>query len=74
MDTDLMMVIGITLCVLSVPSLLSAFSDGRPPRFGAIILLVGGVLIGVALNQRPSGYTMPEIMGSFKDVINRFIY
>ncbi|PZQ97962.1 MAG: hypothetical protein DI533_12585 [Cereibacter sphaeroides] len=73
MDTDLMMVIGITLGVLSVPSLLSAFSEGRPPRFAAIIILVAGILVVAAIYQRPSGYSFQDIVGSFRNVIARFL-
>ncbi len=72
MDTDLMMVIGVTLGVLSIPALLSAYSEGRPPRLAAIVVLIAGTLVVVALIQKPSGYTVREILLAFASVFGRF--
>lgn len=71
MDTDLLLVIGIVLCVLSIPSLLSAYTEGRAPRMGAIAVLVGGVLIVTALSRGHS-YTFSEIPDVFYRVIGRY--
>ena len=73
MDTDLILVLGIILTALSLPSLLSAFSESRAPRAGAIMLLVGGVLLAVALTQKPGGYTFAEIGNVFVKVIARVV-
>ena len=73
MDADLMFVIGAVLTALSIPSILSALSDGRPPRAAAIILLIGGVLVIVALGQRPGAITIGEIPNIFLRVIGRFV-
>jgi hypothetical protein len=73
MDTDLMLVVGIVLGVLSVPALISAFSEGRPPRAASIIVLVAGTLVVLALSQRPSGYTFDEVIGAFRNVFARFL-
>jgi hypothetical protein len=73
MDTDLILVIGIAVCVLSIPALLSAFAESRPPRYGAIMLLIGGVLLVTALTQKPSGYTFDEVPDVIFRVIGRFI-
>jgi hypothetical protein len=73
MDTDLMLVIGIAVCVMAIPTLLSAYSESRPPRFGAIMVLIGGVLLATALTQKPSGYTFDEIPGVIFKVIGRFV-
>ena len=69
MNNDQMLVIGIVLCALSLPSLLAAYSEARAPRAGAIILLIGGVLVVVALSRQPSGYTFAEIPDVFVRVI-----
>jgi hypothetical protein len=74
MDIDLMLVIGITLVVLTIPSMVSAFSDGRAPRFAALVLLIGGTLLVIALNGKPSGYQPAEIFGSFGKVFNRYVW
>lgn len=69
MNNDQILVIGIVLCVLSLPSLLGAYSEGRAPRAGSILLLVGGVLLVVALMRQPTGYTFAEIPNIFVRVI-----
>ena len=73
MDTDLMLVMGLAISVLAIPSLLSAFSESRPPRAAAIMVLIGGGLLVVALSQKPSGYTFAEIPEVVFSVIGRFI-
>ena len=72
MDTDLMLVVGLVLCVLAIPSLLGAYSEGRSPRAGAILVLIGGVLLVVALSQKPTGYTFAEIPDVVVKVISRY--
>jgi hypothetical protein len=61
MDTDLALTVGILLTVLSVPSLLSAWVDGRAPRIGAIMVLVGLALIVTALVESPGGYEFNQV-------------
>ena len=73
MDTDLMLVIGLAICTLAIPSLLSAFAESRAPRAGAIMVLIGGVLLALALTQKPSGYTFAEIPDVIFRVIGRFL-
>ena len=69
MENDQILVIGIILSALSIPSLLAAYSENRAPRTGAIMLLIGGVLLVVALTRQPSGYTFAEIPHIFVSVI-----
>ncbi len=73
MDPDLLMVVGVTVGVLTVPSLFSAFMDGRAPRAGAILALIAGVLIAVAVSQRPGGYAIAEIPDAFFRVFARYL-
>ena len=73
MDTDLYLVIGIVICALALPSLLSAFVEGRPPRGGAILVLIGGVLIIVALTNHGRGYSIGEIPDVFYRVLGRYL-
>jgi hypothetical protein len=74
MDTDLMLVIGVVICVLTIPSLLAAFSESRPPRAASIMVLIGGILVVLALTQKPSGYTFGEIPDVFLRVLRRWIH
>ena len=68
-----MLVVGLLVCVLAIPALLSAFAESRPPRAGAIMVLIGGVLLAIALTQKPSGYTFAEVPEVVFRVIGRFI-
>ena len=61
------------ICILAIPTLLSAFSDNRPPRTAAIMILIGGVLLVVALTKKPSGYTFAEVPDVIFRVIGRFL-
>lgn len=69
MNTDLMLVIGIVLAVLAVPSVLSALNDGRAPRLAAVVVLIAGGLLVVALSQKPGGYELRDIPNAFYRVI-----
>jgi hypothetical protein len=69
MSTDQILVIGIVICVLAIPSLLAAYSEGRPPRAGSIMVLIGGVLLAVAITQKPGGYRFEQVPRVFMQVI-----
>jgi formate-dependent nitrite reductase membrane component NrfD len=73
MDTDLILVVGIVAIVLAVPTLLSAWVEGSVPRAGAILVLIGGVLIVVALTQHGRGYSFAEMPDVFMRVIGRLL-
>ena len=73
MDTDLALVIGIFLGVLSIPSVLSAMSDCRAPRASAVTILIAGGLILYAVITHPGGYTFQQIPNVFTNVIGRYI-
>ena len=67
-----MLVVGIILGVLSIPSMLNAFSDGRPPRYASIVVLIAGVLIFLAITRHTAGYTPAELPEVFAKVFRRF--
>lgn len=69
MSNDQILVISIIICALAIPALLAAYSESRPPRAGAIMILIGGVLMVIALTQKPGGYTFDEIPNIFVRVI-----
>ena len=73
MDTDLYLVVGLVLLVLSVPAILSALTDGRPPRLAAVVVMIGGVLVCVALLREPGGYAFSDIPDVFARVVARFL-
>ena len=71
MNTDLYLVIGICLTVLSLPAIIGALREGRAPRMAALMILVGAALIALALNRKPGGYEVSEIPGAFHRVVIR---
>jgi hypothetical protein len=73
LDPDLFLVIGIITAVLTVPSLVSAFIEGRTPRAGAVMVLISGTLIVLALSNHPGGYELREVPDAFYRVAGRFL-
>jgi formate-dependent nitrite reductase membrane component NrfD len=74
MSIDQLLVIGIVIIALAIPSVLAAYSESRPPRAGALMLLIGGVLLVYALSQKPGGYSFPEIPHVFIRVLADLIH
>lgn len=73
MDTDILFVVGLIVLVLSFPVIVGAYADGRPPRSAAIMILIGGGLIALAVWQRPGLYSFETIPDAFVRVIGGFI-
>jgi hypothetical protein len=73
MDTDLFLTIGIVLGVLTLPALLSGWTEGRISRVGALMMLAACGLIVVALTQRPGGYAFGDIPGVMMAVVGRYV-
>jgi len=73
MDTDLVLTTGIVLLILTIPSLLSAWVEGRVPRVGTILVLGALGMIIVAVANRPGGYGFGEIPGIMLGVFSRLI-
>lgn len=72
-EPDLALTIGLLLGCLSVPSIISAWSDSRAPRASALTLLIALGLVLYALQTQPNGYTMAEIPDVFVRVVAKFI-
>ena len=73
MDTDLMLVTGIILGVMSIPALLNAFADGRAPRVVSIVVLIAGTLVVVAMTQHSGDYSFAELPQVFGRVFSRLV-
>lgn len=73
MDPDLLFVLGIVLGVLMFPAIISAFIDGRVPRTPAFLLIIGGLMIGYAVQQRPTSYGFDTIPDTFVRVVGRYL-
>ncbi len=73
MTFDTYLVIGLVILGFSIPSIVSAFSEGRAPRVAAIMLLVGGGMVAYAVTQNPIGYTIQDVPQAFVRVIGQLI-
>jgi hypothetical protein len=73
MDSDLLLVMGIVIFALSIPSLLSSWVEGRTPRVGSVIVLIAGALVVTALSRQPGGYSFGELPDVFLRVIGRYL-
>jgi hypothetical protein len=73
MLNDLFFVVGLVVGCLSVPSLISAFSESRPPRTAAILLMIGGGLTALAVIRQPGGYDFADIPAVFARVVAHYL-
>lgn len=73
MDNDLLLVIGLVLGGFSIPSIVSALSDGRAPRVASIVVVLSGVMVVYAINNQPGGYAINDIPQVFVNVVARYI-
>jgi hypothetical protein len=72
MDTDLFLVIGSAVLVLALPALIGAFSESRPPRAAAILVLIGGGLVVLAVTQNPGGYAFDDVPHALTRILGRY--
>ena len=72
-DPDLIYIIGLVVGFLAFPALLSAFSESRPPRTAAIMVMIAAGLVVTALIQKPSGYSFGQTPQIFMDVVSRYL-
>ncbi|SMY06788.1 hypothetical protein [Flavimaricola marinus] len=73
MNADLFLVVGIVVVAFTIPAIVGAFSEGRAPRAAAIMVMIGGGLIALAVYQTPGGYQVSEIPSVFARVIGYYI-
>ncbi|ASM74275.1 MULTISPECIES: hypothetical protein [Roseobacteraceae] len=73
LDSDLALVLGVVIGLLSIPSILSAMTDGRAPRASAVTILIAGLLIIFAIQTHPGGYSIGDVPNAFVVVVARFM-
>jgi len=73
MDTDLALILGLVVAGFTVPSVLSALSERRPPRVSVLTGLIAIGLITYAVIVKPGGYSMGEIPDAFFRVVGRLL-
>jgi uncharacterized protein YjeT (DUF2065 family) len=70
---DLIFVSGIVLGIFSIPSVISAISDRRPPRIASLVLVTAGCLVLWAMHKNPGGYSLTEIPNAFVRVVGAIV-
>lgn len=73
MDLELIFVLGCVVTAFAIPAIVSAFSDGRTPRYPALIILIGVVMISYEVNGRPGAFNFDTLPDVFAKVIGRYI-
>lgn len=71
MNSDLMLVVGLVVGILSLPVLLNAWTEGRAPRAGAILVMIAIGLVFAAAQTKPGGYAVDEVPDVFFRVLGR---
>lgn len=61
MNPDILLIGGLTVACLSIPSIISAYADRRSPRIAMVMLLFGGGLVLLALRSQPGGYALADV-------------
>lgn len=74
MNSDLLLVIGLVIGALSIPSVISAFSDSRPPRAASIAIVISGGLVLAAFVTKPGGYSAGQIPDVFARVLAQLMH
>jgi hypothetical protein len=72
-DPDLFFTIGLLVGALAIPAVISAFSESRPPRAAAIMVMIAAGLILVAILEKPGGYTVGEIPAIVMSVVGNLV-
>ncbi len=73
MDHDLAMAIGMVVGVLSIPSVVSALSEGRAPRVASIAIIISGALMTWAIMNKPGGYKIEDLPDVLVKVVARYV-
>ena len=73
MDNDLVLVLGVLIGGFSIPMILSAYAESRPPRAGTVLFVIGAGLIVAAIVLHPTGYQFSDLPDAFVRVIARVI-
>jgi len=68
-----MLVAGLFLAALAVPSGLSDWSDGRAPRRGLGLAAVGAGLVAAAVWLKPGGYALAQVPDTVVTVLARLV-
>lgn len=72
-EPDILVALGIFLLVLSVPSLIAAMIDRRPPRVAALTAIVAAGILVYTVQTNPGVYSLRDVPDVFIRVAAKFI-
>lgn len=73
MTSEFILVFGIVIGILTVPSMFRAAIDGNPPRVAALAIVVAGGMIVYAVYTTPGGFSVNELPDIFTRVVKSFL-
>ncbi|WP_375175827.1 hypothetical protein [Pseudooceanicola sp.] len=73
MDSDLIMVAGLVLLVLAIPSAVAAFAEGRRPLVALAVVLAGAGVFAFGWSVRPQPMALSEVPHVIFRVLARVI-
>jgi len=73
MDSDVLLVVGVTFAFLGFPTLVNAYSQSRFPKLAVLLFAIGAVLIVVANDQNMGGYAVADLPRVFARVLGRLV-
>ncbi|MEQ9694478.1 hypothetical protein [Shimia sp. SDUM112013] len=69
MNTDYLLTIGLLIGVFSVPAMLAAYADLRPPRMSMAAFILAIAITAFAYANHPGGYDLADIPNVVVSVI-----
>lgn len=73
MQPDQYLVLGLFLVVISIPAMISAYSENRAPWVGAGIGVIAIAALAYGYIEKPGGYQLADIPAAIYSVIGAVI-
>lgn len=61
MFSDYLLTIGLVVGLFSIPAMLSAYADRRPPRASMAAFILSAAILAVAYVRHPGGYALADV-------------
>ena len=69
MLSDYLLTIGLVIGLFSIPAMLSAYADQRPPRASMAAFILAAATMAFAYTQKPGGYAPMDVPNVVVEVI-----